>query len=540
MKYIPFELPGFRIKSVENREEQLTIVAEATATDGACPHCGERSSQIHSYYSRSPQDVPSSGKTVRLVLGVRRFRCQNEACSAVTFAERLPSVVRPSAQRTVRLTVSLNGLGLALGGKPGARLSKRLGMAASPNTVLRLVRRTAPPTLPTPRVLGVDDFALRKGRVYGTLLVDDETHRPVDVVRERTAEVLSAWLKAHPGVEIITRDRSVDYARGAAEGAPQAVQVADRWHLLKNWREALERLLGRLHSELNRLSLPTDPLPAPAPQRPALDSQRPSRRTALAANRARRYALYQAVRTLLQQGVPQMQIARQLGLGRGTVRTFARADTYPERGRRSPGKSILDPYIPYLQRRFHEGGSNSTQLWRELQAQGYSGSRSLVGTWVQYYRANPSPSTPHRYLTDLAQPTPPPPSLPAPRQLVWSFLRSTDDLTPEEKLVFARIRLHPQVDRAYRLSRQFQRMIHDHCADDFDTWLQACFDSTLPELRTFATSLQREDPSIRLALSLPWNNGVAEGHVNRLKLIKRTMYGRANFDLLRLRVLAAA
>jgi transposase len=385
----------------------------------------------------------------------------------------------------------------------------------------------------------VDDFALRKGRIYGTLLVDDETHRPVDVIRERTADVLSAWLKAHPGVEIITRDRSVDYARGAAEGAPQAVQVADRWHLLKNWREALERLLGRLHSELTSLPLPAEPLPVPVPQRPALDSQRPSRRTALVANRARRYALYQTVRTLRQQGVPQTQIARQLGLGRGTVRMFARADTYPERGRRSPGKSILDPYIPYLQRRFHEGCSNSTQLWRELQAQGYSGSRSLVGTWVQYYRTIPSPSTPHRYLADLAQPIPPP-SLPAPRQLVWSLLRATDDLTPEERLVFARIRLHPQVECAYRLSRQFQQMIRTHCADGFDAWLQACFDSSLPELRTFATSLQREDPSIRLALSLPWNNGVTEGHVNRLKLIKRTMYGRANFDLLRLRVLAAA
>jgi len=383
---IPFELPGFQIQSVENREDHLTIVAQATATDGACPHCGERSSQIHSYYTRSPQDVPSSGKTVRLVLEVRRFRCLNEACSAVTFAERLPSVVKPCAQRTIRLSVSLNGLGLALGGKPGARLSKRLGMAASPSTVLRLVRRTVLPAFPAPRVLGVDDFALRKGQVYGTLLVDNETRRPVDVVRERTAEVLSAWLRAHPGVEIITRDRCVDYARGAAEGAPQAVQVADRWHLLKNWREALERLLSRLHSELNRLPYLTNLLPAPAPQRPALDSQRPSRRTALATNRARRYALYQAVRNLLQQAVPQTQIAQRLGLGRGTVRKFARANAYPERGRRSPGKSILDPYIAYLQRRLHEGCSNSTTLWHELQAQGYSGSRSLLVTWVQYYR----------------------------------------------------------------------------------------------------------------------------------------------------------
>jgi transposase len=270
-----------------------------------------------------------------------------------------------------------------------------------------------------------------------------------------------------------------------------------------------------------------------------LDSQRPSRRTALVTHQAWRYALYQAVRTLMQQGVPKTQIARQLGLGLGTVRTFARADTYPKRGRRSPGKSILDPYVPYLQRRFHEGCSNSMQLWRELQAHGYSGSRSLVGTWVQYYRTHPSPSTPHRYLADRARPIPPP-SLPAPRQLVWSLRRATDDLTSEEKLAFARIRHHPQVECAYRLSRQFQRMIPDRCADDLSAWLQACFDSAIPDLQAFAASLQRDEPSIRLALSTAWNNGIAEGHVNRLTLIKRTMYGRANFDLLRLRVLAVA
>jgi transposase len=326
-------------------------------------------------------------------------------------------------------------------------------------------------------------------------------------------------------------------------GAPQAVQVADRWHLLTNWREALERLLNRLHSELAHLPLSLGTPPAAALRRPALDSQSPSRRAAFQVNRARRYARYQAVRTLLAQGMPKQQIAKQLGITRRTVQTFAQAETFPERALPPPVKSMLDPYIPYLHQRLSEGCSNGSQLWREVQAQGYPGGRDLVASWVRYYRTDPSPSTPHRYLTDSATEYPKPPPrlavLPAPRQLVWYLLRATDDLTPEEKVVFSRIRRHPQVDRAYHLSRQFQRMIRDHCADDFSAWLQACLDSAVQELQTFAASLQREEPSIRLALSTAWNNGITEGHVNRLKMIKRTMYGRANFDLLRLRVLAA-
>jgi transposase len=391
-------------------------------------------------------------------------------------------------------------------------------------------------------VLGVDDWALRRGQKYGTILVDLERHQPVDLLLDRTAETLATWLRAHPGVELISRDRSPEYSRGASEGAPQAHQVADRWHLLKNLREALERLLSRLRTELEHLPLPANAPPPTAVPRPALDSQKPSRQVALQANRERRYARYQAVRALLEQGVPQLQIAHQLGMARRTVRTFAQADTFPERALPPPVKSILDPYLPYLHRRLVEGCSNSSQLWRELQTQGYGGSRAQVASWVQSYRTHPSPSTPQRYLADPSpkplKAAPLPSLLPAPRQLVWYLLRSTDDLTPEEKRVFAQIRLHPQVDSAYRLSRQFQRMVRDHCADNLSAWLQACLDSAIPDLRTFAASLQREEPSIRLALSTAWSNGPVEGFVNRLKLIKRSMYGRANFDLLRLRVLA--
>ena len=246
MNCIPFELPGFRIRVVENDAQRLTITAEAESTGSRCPGCQEVSTHVHSHYERHPLDLPSSGKSVRLVLWVRRFRCRNSACLVEVFCERLPAVVARSAQRTVRLTETLNDVGFALGGKAGSRQSKRQGMVVSASTLLRYLRRCPFPGMPTPRVLGVDDFALRRGPSYGTLLVDGETHRPVGLLTDRTAEMLAGWLQTHPGIQVITRDRSTEYARGASQGAPTAIQVADRWYLLVNFREAFERLLDRL------------------------------------------------------------------------------------------------------------------------------------------------------------------------------------------------------------------------------------------------------------------------------------------------------
>ncbi len=201
-------------------------------------------------FFRTPHDLPVSGQAVRLVLRVRRFRCQNQQCRQQTFVERLPEVVPRYGRRTTRLLTILNLFAAALSGQAGAHLLKQMGMGVSGDTLLRLAKRAEPSSVQAPKILGVDDFAFRRGRTYGTILVNLETHRPVDLLAERTADALIDWLKQHPGVEVISRDRSTEYARGASEGAPQTQQVADRWHLLKNLREAAERALKRMHAEL--------------------------------------------------------------------------------------------------------------------------------------------------------------------------------------------------------------------------------------------------------------------------------------------------
>lgn len=200
----------------------LTITARAISPTAACPACQQVSGRIHSYYLRAPHDLPVSGQAVRLVLRVRRFRCQNQRCPQQTFVERLPEVVPCYARRTTRLLTALNLFAVALSGQAGAGLLKQIGIAISADTLLRLAKRAGSTSVQTPKFLGVDDFAFRRGRTYGTILVNLETHRPVDLLAERTADVLIDWLKQHPEVEVISRDRSSEYARGASEGAPQA------------------------------------------------------------------------------------------------------------------------------------------------------------------------------------------------------------------------------------------------------------------------------------------------------------------------------
>ena len=375
---------------------------------------------------------------------------------------------------------------------------------------------------------------------------------------DRSADTLARWLRAHSGVKYLSRDRSPEYARGASEGAPFAQQVVDRWHLLKNLREVLERVLGRVHESLKQRQQASGP---PVRTRTRRQRTKPEQ---VASNMARfrREARYQDVLALYQQGVPVLRIAEDLHMSRTTVRKFVAAGAFPERATTLRSKSILDPYVPYLQQRLAQGPANASQLWRDVREQGFLGGYKVVARWLQaqgwqlrkgrYSQARrmpepvrlvSAPGTPP--LQEQEQPEQAKASLRAtleepvesPRHLVWLLLRDPARLSEKEEHMLTFIRQEPTVELAYTLAQRFILLMHEHQATQLESWISTCTSSGITEMETFAVGLQKELSAIQAAFTLSYSTGPVEGQVNRLKLIKRSMYSRGSFALLRRRVL---
>jgi transposase len=538
MIQFPF-FPGLvscALEQIEVGVDQITLHARTTASSVACPCCSQLTSRIHSRYTRHLQDLPCGGLPVHLVLQVRRFFCLNSACPRRIFVERLEGIATEHAQQTTRVNALLRTLALALGGEPATRLIGALGLSSSADTFLRRLREARGSAQPTPRVLGLDEWAHRKGRTYGTILVDLERHAVVDLLPDRQAETVEAWLKAHPGVQIICRDRSGPLAEGASKGAPGAVQVADRFHLVLNWQQMLVRLCERHRDLLYRVEVVAAREAAALPLPPVVLRARRVNVALQQQRRAARLALYQQVRALSATGMGKAEIARRLGIGRGTVYRFARAEVFPELSQPRPQPSIIDPYVPYLRRRWQEGCHSGLQLWREIVAQGYPGTNRLVSLLVTYWRKRGQQEVqlraaePHEEQHQLT-----------PRQGAWLLLgtakpQSLQDLETVRQLM----QRHEDFPQVVSLSKEFLKMVRERRGEqDLDAWLKQALHSPIGEVKNFAQALKRDLQAVRAGLSLLWSNGQTEGQVNRLKLIKRQMYGRASVEVLRQRLLLA-
>jgi transposase len=511
--------------TVDSSAKTITAVAATTAPQASCPACQQPSSKVQSRYVRTLADLPCSGQQVRWLVQVRRFWCLNAGCPRQIFSERLPTCAPAYARRTSRQAESLHELALTAGGKGGAYLAQRQGMPASRDTLLRLTRRRQPAAAPPPRVLGVDDFAWRRGHTYGTILINLETHQPVDVLEDRSAETFANWLRHHPGVEVISRDRSKDYQRGATDGAPTAQQVLDRWHVLKNLREAVERFLNR--TQLQQQAQATNQL------RQKRTSSELARREG---SRQRRLTLYNQVMALHQQGGTISEIARRLHIGKPRVRKFIAAKSFPEWSHVQQTRSAIDPYRGALKQLWDQGCRSPQELWQHLQAErGFSGGYMLVYRWAQLQK-----EVDEEALKQSQQEKGATAKSMAPRHLSWSFLRDPSRLEKQEQERLSLIRREKNVDLVYSLAQQFVSMVKERKAERLSSWLGDCQISGITELVNFAQGLEKEGSALHAALTLPYSNGQTEGQINRLKLLKRQAYGRAQFDLLRLRVLHRA
>jgi transposase len=541
------------VEQVLDSSDRITIVTSPRQQSAPCPSCAIVSRRVHSHYQRTLRDLPCQGQPVTLCVQARRFRCLNPACARQTFAEPLADAARPFAQRTERLGELQCHLGLALGGAAGTRLAARLTMPVSADTLLRLVkgadRRADRP--PVPRVLAVDDWSWRRGRRYGTILVDLERNAVVDLLPDRQTDSLAEWLRQHPGIEVVARDRAGAYADGIRQGAPNAVQVCDRWHLLRNLGDAVQAVVGRHHADIRRVSrhiaeetaalAASMPMAAPDPVTPAAAERRSQ------ASYARRQARYEEAVRLKAMGMPLKRIAATIGVERKTVRRWLRAGGIPSW--RQPRRSgILGRYADYLNRRWSEGCRNAAQLWREIVALGFTGRPGTVRRWAKMAKvpmatAIGMPSEGGQWRKSGSQrnsesEAPAEANQPPTTRQITRLLMTDDELSEADRGLVSRLLMQvPGLADCIAAAKRLNQVLRRKSRESLDEVLNSAAGTALKE---FAINLRRDLSAVQAALDLPWTTSPAEGQINRLKMLKRTMYGRAGFDLLRARVLHAA
>jgi len=539
-------------------ENAISLKLKTNSPTAKCPLCQNPSKRVHSQYSRTLDDLPLANLSLRFKVLVRRFVCTNPGCTRKIFAERLADFAKVYAQRTLRQAEELYQFGLELGGEAGARLANKCRLPISSTTILRLVRNKFLPKQATPQLVGVDDFALKKGQHYGTIIIDLVNHRPLDLLPDRSAETLAQWLRQHPGIEVVTRDRAGAYADGINQGAPDALQVADHFHLLLNLTEHAKNFLDRtkacpkLPEQENSTSTPPPPQgmneqneearivavrvsdsPGAVPAKPKLPTahcKRQKERSLVC--RERRLARYKQVIALQQQGHCVAEIARGLKLDPRTVSRYLNAGQFPELACKTRRKGMLNPYVDYLKERWLAGQTQVKILVAEVRIKGYRGGATIVYDFVREALKGKPTGELSRVEFQQAKK-----AQLSPRQGAWFLVADPEKLKSEDKVQLAQLlETGEKHVKFYELAQHFRVILKEGRIKEWGGWLAEAKASGIGELLSFANGLERDEKAVKNAIMSDLSNGQTEGQVNRLKVIKRQMYGRAGLDLLKARV----
>jgi transposase len=544
---------GSRLIRTDFDDDTLTVGIATTNPNAFCPVCGHETWRVHSRYDRHLAEEPIFGHRVCLLMTVRRFFCSGSGCPRRIFTEPLDGFAAKHARTTIHLAQTQLAIGSALGGEAGARLAGKTAVPTSADTLLRRVKQAGAQSSGTPKFVGIDDWAWCKGQRYGTIVVDLETNDVIDLLPDRDAGTVRTWLEAHPGIELVSRDRSSAYSQAASEAASQAQQVADRWHLLKNVREAIERLFERHLPVITAALKPADPDPTTMAEVSSRDEPEPAtstepvcqkplsaptpaspRQEAALAKRQRRVGRFERVHELRRQGMPIRQIARELDMSRKSVRGYLRRQRCPDWRPGRATRSGMDAHREWIDARIAEGRINASELHGELASKGVRLSYATVRRYVTKRLGRAGKARPR---VNAAKPKPAPP--PSPKQLSFDWVRRPEKRTVEAQTRLDKVRgASPELTAALDLADDFAALIRKGTTGTLKEWLSRAEVSACPEVRHFAEGIRRDESAVNAAMTTRWSNGPVEGHVNRLKTIKRQMYGRAGFSLLKARVVS--
>jgi transposase len=540
-------LPGFNLLRLEHDRldtdnNHLTLNVSSTQTLARCPLCANPTTRIHSRYKRTLVDLPCVNYGLTLVMQVCKFFCDNADCIRRIFTERIPEVSKPWGRKTSRLGQRLQKIGLALGGAAGTRLCRQIGIVACGSTLLNHLKKLSLPKLAVPKILGVDDFAFRKGKRYGTILVDLELNQPIALLADRKAETLTDWLLQHPGVEILSRDRSKTYKSGMDKGAPTATQVADRFHLVQNLEETLEKVFSSYGNELKAVEqlqrqtlgeLRTETETAIVTPKPTTTADLQAQKLV---NYQHRVQQQQEIRKLSEQQWSQIAIAQAVGVSVRTVQRLLSAPDLPETAspNGSLGRSLLEPYKQSLLEWWNAQIRQPQVLMILLQQKGYTGSERTLTRYLSSVRAAqglpPIRVKPIQGLPQVSDPQSPPLTKSRAAYLIVKRVENRD--SQDTKLLTQIVAEHSALALAVELADEFLQLLRQQRADAFDDWLMKAIKSSLKPFVQFAKGLFEDYTAVLASMMTTVSNGPVEGLNNRLKMLKRQMYGRAGLELL--------
>ena len=504
---------GLIVESVAQLDHSILVTARAGIQVASCPLCGSPSRRVHSRYAREVSDLPCSGRSVRLRIVMRRYRCDTQHCRRRIFAERFDkTVLLVRSRRTSRLDCIVHHLGLALGGRPAASFAKRLMLPVSNDTVLRVVRARACPRTEPLNVVGIDDWAFRRNHSYGTIVCDLERRRIVTLLPDREMATVEAWLAGHPDITVLSRDRGGGYGEAASKALPSAIQVADRWHLMEN---ASSAFLSAVRKSMR-------------PIRAAIGATTINPELLTCAERLqyegylRREETIATILALAKDGTAIKQIVRKTGHSRNRVRQVLRGDRGDVFRTR---QSSLDAHLPLLDAQWAGGCRNGAKLWRRLKLDGFRGSQRVVSEWATRRRRSEKASDQQLQ------------KVPSARTIARLMTSARDHMSKADTVTIAAIEAGvPTLVAARTLTDRFHTMIRNRKEADLVPWIAAASDSLIG---SFASGVTKDIAAVHAALVQPWSNGQTEGQITKLKLVKRQMYGRAKIDLLQARLIGA-
>ena len=562
--------------------QHLALSVSSTQTMAPCPLCGSVAHRVHSRYQRTLADLPCLHFSLSLLVQVCKFFCPNSECRRRIFTERIPEVAAPWARKTLRQVQQLQEIGLALGGAAGSRLGKCLGYFSCGSTLLNHLECLPLPEFEVPKVLGVDDFAFRKGRQYGTILVNLETHKPIALLPDRKADTLADWIREHPGIEVFSRDRSKTYKSAIDKAAPDAIQVADRFHLVQNLSDVLEIALGSYRAELKAATQAQHPQPSaelkattqaqcPQPnaepdcaETVAAIPQPTATEAAQEVTRQKhqlRVQQQREIKALLEQEWPTVAIAEKVGVSVRTVRRYGTRPDFPDTPPRRVtfGRSLLDPYKQEVVSRWNSGITNSNEMMVVLKQKGYKGSQRTLQRYMRGLRKAQGISSPRgrvpksipkaqgmtssrgqvpKSIPKVVDPQSPPFT---PRQAAYLIVHREENQEAEDKELLGHlVKQHPDLTTLVDLAHTFLELLRRRQADAFDSWLMEALTCPIKPLKKFAASLMDDYAEVKASMMMEVSNGPVEGLNNKLKMLKRQMYGRAGLELLTKRFIMAA